>query len=124
MATAPKTTPKAPQDRKKKAAELVVDVTKTPGWDLMVPMEHIPVWDQTTLIAMLQDAVDHGEEGEDGSTSFDISVIGTIAKALQEYAVDRDAYLKFVSGPGALERAMTLAMAWVGQMGEFKGSES
>lgn len=115
-----KTAPKAPQDRKPKA--LKADVTKTPGWELMKPFSDIPVWDQTPLISLVYSATSESDR-EDGET-FSVAIVGEIAKALLAFAVDPDEYTKFVSGPGALERAMTLAMAWVGQMGESKGSET
>jgi len=120
-----KTPPKAPQDRKPKAApvEEPLSPEEVPGWDLMKPMSEIPVWDQTPLIAVLQSAFDDTEE-EGETRSFDINLIGELAKAMSVHAIDEAAYLKFVSGAGAMERAMNLAMAWVGQMGEFVSSES
>lgn len=121
MATeAKKTTPKAPQDRKAKAVKF--DVTTTPGWELMKPFTDIPVWDQTPLIELVYSASAESDK-EDGET-FSVGIVGDIARALLAFAIDPDEYTKFVSGPGALERAMTLAMAWVGQMGESKGSET
>jgi hypothetical protein len=120
-----KTPPKAPQDRKPKAApvEEPLSPEEVPGWELMKPMSEIPVWEQTPLIAILQSAFeDTKEEGE--AQSFDINLIGELAKEMSAHAVDAEAYRKFVSGAGAMERAMNLAMAWVGQMGEFASSES
>lgn len=116
------TTPRKPQDRKPKA--VVVDITKTPGWDLLTPMSDIPVWDQTPLIDLVRGAMKGEQQEANGEVSFEMSAVGEIAKALLPFAVDQAEYTKFVSGPGALEKAMTLAMAWVGQMGESSSSES
>lgn len=117
---------KTPADRQPKAIEVETPLSpeETPGWDLMKDMADIPVWDQTPLLAMLQEAFDDGEEAENGNKSFSVNIVGDLAKALIPHAKDVDAYTAFVSGPGALERAMGLAMAWVGQMGEFVSSEA
>jgi hypothetical protein len=137
------TAPKKPADRKKKVVEepkLLPE--ETPGWDLMKPLDEIPVWDQTSLIALLQDAFEDSEKKSDeeidamskeewelhqakrgaNERSFDVNIIGQLAQAIMPYALDEAAYLKFVSGAGAMERAMNLAMAWVGQMGESGSS--
>lgn len=122
MPTVPKTA-KTPADRKPKAVEVeeITNPEDVPGWNLLKPMSEIPVWEQTPLIALMQDAFESSEQ--DGS-SFSIDLVGQLAKALAVHALDEAEYTKFVSGPGALERAMNLAMAWVGQMGEFSGSEA
>lgn len=137
---------KAPKDRKPKVVEepkLLPE--ETPGWDLMQDMANIPVWDQTPLINLLQSAFEDADGGKtdeeiDAMTkeewelyqakasakekSFDVNIIGELAKGIMPYAKDEAAYIKFVSGPGAMERAMTLAMAWVGQMGESGSSDA
>lgn len=124
MPAVPKTA-KTPADRKPKAAEVETpSPEEVPGWDLMKPMSDIPVWEQTPLLALLQDALDDGDDAEAGKKSFSVNVIGEMSKAMIPYAKDEAAYTKFVSGTGAMERAMNLAMAWVGQMGEFASSES
>lgn len=141
-------TPKKPADRKPKNVEKpqIDDVTQVPGWELLRPFEEIPVWEQTPLIATLEEAMDNGvaevskeqyakmteEEREAYNKdveekglrkSFDIEIIGKLAFKLMDYAIDKDDYLKFASGKGAMQRTMNLAMAWVGQMGEFGSSE-
>jgi len=150
MPTAKKTTtPKAPQDRKPKVEKEPTPLPEeTPGWELMRDFSTIPVWEQTPLISLMQTL---GEDGrpDDGLTdaeidalseeefaareaklktagvkSFDINIIGEMAKALIPYAKDEAEFTKFVSGRGALEKTMNLAMAWVGQMGESASSES
>lgn len=149
MPTAPKTTTRKPADRKPKAEETKpLAPEETPGWDLMKPMEEIPVWDQMPLIAMLQDALNdsdkHDKSDEEidamskeewalyqekksvksAERSFDVKIIGTLAKALLPYAKDEKDFTKFASGSGAMQRVMNLSMAWVGQMGEFGSSEA
>jgi hypothetical protein len=154
MATAPKTTttrkkaaPKAPADRLPKAEEMVVRPEETPGWELMKDLNDIPVWEQTPLVSMLQNVLTDGEDEKlsdeeiDAMTdeefeaydkqrklnrvkTFDVNIIGQFAKALIPYAKDEAAFTKFVSGPAAMEKAMNLAMAWVGQMGESSSSEA
>lgn len=116
------TAPKAPQDRKPKAVEF--DVTKTPGWNLLKPLSEIPVWEQTDIMDLFYSASDDEKEEADGTRSFDLGVVGKLAKAMMVFAIDEAEYLKFVSGAGAMERAMGLASAWIGQMGESKGSEN
>lgn len=122
MATTKTTTPKVPQDRKPKKVK--EDPSLTPGWDLLRPIAEIPVWDQTPLIQLLQDAFESEEDEGKGTRSFDVNVVGTIAKAMLDFSVDPDEYTKFVSGASAMEKALNLAMAWIGQMGESMGSGS
>jgi hypothetical protein len=141
-------TPKKPADKQPKTVQKPkIAPEEVPGWDLMRPLEEIPAWEQTDLVAILQEAMDDGEPEIDTSLlegltpnqrikkeaelkqaarskSFDVRIIGTLAKQLKEYAKDPEEYTKFVSGSGAMERAMNLAMAWVGQMGEFSSSEN
>lgn len=54
--------PKAPQDRRNN--KVMVDVPKKPeevkGYDLLKPLDEVPVWDQIDLVAMLQDAMNDG----------------------------------------------------------------
>lgn len=53
----------APQDRKVKVSEeIVVLPEETPGWDLMKPIEDVPVWDQIPLVATLFDSMDAAEK--------------------------------------------------------------
>lgn len=151
MAAAAKKTPKAPSDRKAKASELEAEIkkdpTKTPGWHLMKPIDDIPVWEQTPLIQYMQSAMETSVEEVSNEEyanmseeerevynaevekkgikkSFDINMLGQLVKELRNYAIDEAEYTKFVSGAGALERGMRLAMAWVGQMGESESSSN
>jgi hypothetical protein len=118
--------PKKPQDRMPKAKEVeaTLSAEETPGWELMKDFSEIPVWEQTPMIALLQDAVGDATDEGDSVKSFDVNIIGKMAKAMIPYAKDEAEFTKFVSGSGAMERAMNLAMAWVGQMGESGSSDS
>lgn len=141
-AAAAKAAPKKPADRQ--AKEIETRPEDTPGWELMKPFSEIPVWDQMPLMAMLHDAMDDSEIDrlsneefanltpeerkakieEAGETrNFDIRILGNLAFELKKFAVDEEAYTKFCSGSGAMERSLNLAMAWVGQMGESISSE-
>ena len=110
------TEPRKPQDHKAKA----VPDKKPDGWELLKPFADVPVWDQTDLIAIVQPLMaSERKEGEEvDMASFDLRLIGELAKRLKDFAVDEDAYVRFVSGPGALERAMNLGMAYVELLGE------
>lgn len=55
--------PAKPQDRKEKIVkEFTIRPEETPGWDLMKPIDEIPVWDQIPLVSMLQDALKESEQ--------------------------------------------------------------
>lgn len=140
VAAPKKPAPKKPMDRLPKGE--AVRIEDTPGWDLLISFSEVPVWDQMPLIQMLSKATEESKEisneeyakmtpeerkayQEDPSNvrSFDMNVIGDLTKKLRDFAVDEDAYTKFCSGSGAMQRSMDLAMAWVGQMGEAESSE-
>lgn len=134
--------PKKPTDRKPKGeAKVATRPEETPGWELLRPFSEIPVWEQMPLIQLLDNVISDStrelskaefaaltpEERkslkEGRSTTMDLTMFGELAKSLKEFAVDEEAYIKFCSGSGAMQRSMELAMAWVGQMGEAIGSE-
>lgn len=142
---AKKAAAKKPTDRKPKGAAKAKAATRpeeTPGWELLRPFSEVPVWEQMPLVQLLDNVISDStrelskaeyaalspeerkalKEGK--SQSVDLNMFGQLAKALIEFAVDKEAYTKFCSGSGAMERSMTLAMAWVGQMGEAIGSEN
>lgn len=118
--------PKQPQDHLPPKAA-ATDPPKPAGWELLKPFDQVPVWEQTDLIALVQplipDSTDEAEVELD-LKSIDLSIIGELAKRLQDYAVDKDAYIRFVSGPGALDRAIDLGMAYAIQLGESGRSAS
>lgn len=110
--------PAAPQDRKAKAVKAKPAHVK--GWELLKPLSDIPVWDQTELFDSLLEIIAEHEAGNVSETRF----VGVIAKRLMDFAVDKDAYLAFVSGPQAITNAAPLVMTWIDQMGELKPSDS
>ena len=124
------TAPRKPQDRKQKT---VAGPAEHPeGWDLLKPFDQVPVWDQTELLEIVKPLMGDAEPGteEDGKgqsidlMTFDTRIVGVLARKLADMAVDRDVYLAFVSGPGALVRAVNLGVAYAGQLGESGRSPS
>lgn len=101
-----------------------VEQPKPDGWDLLKPFDQVPVWEQTDLIAIVQPLMpdvdpDGGvSEIEIDLKTIDLTIVGQLAKRLQDFAVAPDAYRDFVSGPGALERAIELGLAYAIQLGE------
>lgn len=137
-----KAAPKKPVDRKVKGEDKVATrPEETPGWELLRSFEEIPVWDQMPLISLLEEATsdetvklskeeyaaltpeERKEMDEGKRRSIDLMTLGNLVLQLKTYAIDEEAYTKFCSGSGALQRSINLAMAWVGQMGESIGSE-
>jgi hypothetical protein len=118
------TTPKKPQDHLPKGGD---PDEKPAGWELLKPFDQVPVWDQTELIEIVKPILKDGQdEGSDEKgidiQNFDVRIVGELAKKLQDFALDRDAFLAFVSGPGALERAISLGVAYSMQLGESERS--
>lgn len=121
------TTRKAPQDHLPPQTTADAEQPHPAGWDLLKPFDEVPVWDQAELIATVQPILGQLRDAQgdvEGDwvdldiAKFDVTVIGRLAKQLTAYAVDEDAYLKFVSGPGALKRAVELGVAYAQQLGE------
>lgn len=95
----------------------------------LVPLSKVPVWDQLELQSFLLESLgsDLGKantgEGVDAS-SLDPAVLkklGAVVKHVAENFVvegQEDAFREFVSGAGAMNRALDLVMAYVGEMGE------
>lgn len=121
------TAPKKPQDHlPAKTAD--AEEPKPEGWDLMKPFDQVPVWDQVDLIEIVKplipnDAKD-GERVEIDLQNVDLRIIGELAKRLQDFALDRESYLTFMSGPDALNHAVTLGIAYAMQLGESERSAS
>lgn len=107
---------KTPQDRQPKQA---ADV-KPDGWDLLLPFDKVPVWDQAELLEIVKPLMASSEEDEKSLDlmTFDVRIVGDLAKKLADLAVDRGEYTSFVSGPDALERAVNLGIAYAAQLGK------
>jgi hypothetical protein len=122
------TEPRKPQDRKPKAPASASEPDHPDGWDLLRPFSEVPVWDQTELLEivkpMMADARAEGS-AEDQAMSFDTRIVGQVARMLGERFVvtgRESEYLTFVSGDGALERAVNLGIAYAAQLGESEPS--
>jgi hypothetical protein len=110
---------KTPQDHKSPASDV-----KPEGWDLLLPFDQVAVWDQTELLEIVKPLMASSEEDGEGLDlmSFDVKIIGQLARKLADLAVDRGVYTTFVSGPDALERAVNLGIAYAAQLGKSGGS--
>lgn len=113
--------PKAPQDHLPKQADQ--EPEKPEGWDLIKPLDQIPVWEQTELLQTLKEAFgDQVDVTEISVQEFDMRIIGKIALALRGWAKNAAEYDRFVSGQGAMQRAMDIATYAGGLLGESDSS--
>lgn len=118
------TAKKTPQDRKPKA-EKIVRPQDVAGFDLLLSIDDVPVWDQAPLLALVQKLSSSADE-ESGTIDMDesdaIIIIGQVGKAMLPFAIDQKKFTKFCTGRDALQRIMDLAMAWTSVLGEDKSS--
>lgn len=109
------TEPKKPQDRLAKTES----AAKPEGWDLLKPFDQVAVWDQAELLEIVKPLMSDSEESADlNLMTFDVRIVGDLARKLADLAVDREAYTAFVSGPDALERAVNLGIVYAAQLGK------
>jgi hypothetical protein len=110
------TEPRKPADHKAKAEP----AAKPEGWDLLLSFDRVPVWDQAELLEIVKPLMASSEEDAEGLDlmSFDVRIVGQLARKLSDLAVDKGAYTAFVSGPDALERAVNLGIAYAAQLGK------
>lgn len=122
MSAAPKR--KAPADRKPKA-EKVVRPEDVAGFDLLKPIDEVPVWDQAPLLTLIRSLYGDAEEGAEITLDKDeaINIIGAIGRALLPFAKDEKAYTKFASGKEGLQKVADLAIAWTSVLGEDESSD-
>lgn len=117
------TSRKVPQDRKPKAAaiERPEDVK---GFELLLPIDEVPVWDQAPLLSLVSRMTDKvDDKGEVSMDNADaILLIGEISKTMLPFAVDKKEFTKFCTGRTALQDVMTLAIAWTSVLGEGESS--
>lgn len=115
---------KKPQDRlaPSQPAANTAEQEHPEGWELLKPYDEVPVWEQLELVEIVKPlipkGVEPGQSVELDLNSIDLSIIGNLAKKLQDFAVDPGAYLSFVSGPQGLTHAMDLGIAYAMQLGE------
>lgn len=98
------------------------------GAQLLKPLSKVPVWDQLDLQGYLLEALgDAGgvtDSAEIDASNLDPKLLPKLGKVVQRVAENFTAegkyeeFVQFVSGPGAMNRALDLVMAYVGEMGE------
>ena len=118
---------KSPQDRQPPAAEVVAEaqerVDEVEGHELLRPLSKVKGSDQTRLMARLQrmglldEAKDDG--GEIGFDDLDLDEVADLIDYISErFALDSAEFDEFTCGEGGFVRALTLVMAYVGEMGK------
>ena len=118
---------KSPQDRQPPAAEVVAEAQErfdeVEGHELLRPLSKVKGSDQTRLMARLQrlglldEAGD--EAGQGGIADLDLDEVADLIDYISErFALDSDAFDEFTCGEGGFVRALTLVMAYVGEMGK------
>lgn len=120
------TAKKTPQDRKPKAVKPKIERAEdVEGFELLHPIEDVPVWEQAPLLALVAELT----EGADTSGNIELSssdavrLLGKIGAAMLPFAVDAKAFTKFASGGQALQRTANLAIAWTSSLGEDESSD-
>lgn len=123
------TAKKTPQDRKPKAAKVETKIERpedVKGFDLLKPIDEVPVWDQTPVLALVAEMTDGANTA--GDLVLDngeaVRLLGEMGRALVAVAKDQAEFIKFASGKSALQDVATLAMAWAASLGEDESSEN
>ena len=118
---------KSPQDRQPPAAEVVAEAQErfdeVEGHELLRPLSKVKGSDQTRLMARLQrlglldEAGD--DAGQDGIADLDLDEVADLIDYISErFALDSAEFDEFTCGEGGFVRALTLVMAYVGEMGK------
>lgn len=118
---------KSPQDRQPPAAEVVAEAQErfdeVEGHELLRPLSKVKGSDQTRLMARLQrmglldEAKDDGDEI--GFDDLDLDEVADLIDYISErFALDSAEFDEFTCGEGGFVRALTLVMAYVGEMGK------
>ena len=118
---------KSPQDRQPPAAEVVAEAQErfdeVEGHELLRPLSKVKGSDQTRLMARLQrlgllDEAE-GEPGQGGIADLDLDEVADLIDYISErFALDSAEFDEFTCGEGGFVRALTLVMAYVGEMGK------
>lgn len=126
MATNSTTATRKPQDRKPtkaaKQAEAQVRFAEIEGHELLRPFSQVKGSDQVRLLGRLT-RLGLIDDAEDGDSTADLSgmdleeIADLIDYVAERFAVDVDKFEEFTSGRGGYERAMTLAVAYAGELG-------
>lgn len=118
---------KSPQDRQPPAAEVVAEAQErfdeVEGHELLRPLSKVKGSDQTRLMARLQrlglldEAGD--EAGQGGIADLDLDEVADLIDYISErFALDSAEFDEFTCGEGGFVRALSLVMAYVGEMGK------
>ena len=118
---------KSPQDRQPPAAEVVAEAQErfdeVEGHELLRPLSEVKGSDQTRLMARLQRLGLLDEAGDDagqgGIADLDLDEVADLIDYISErFALDSAEFDEFTCGEGGFVRALTLVMAYVGEMGK------
>ena len=118
---------KPPQDRQPPAAEVVAEAQErfdeVEGHELLRPLSKVKGSDQTRLMARLQRLGLLDEAGDDagqgGIADLDLDEVADLIDYISErFALDSAEFDEFTCGEGGFVRALTLVMAYVGEMGK------
>ena len=118
---------KSPQDRQPPAAEVVAEAQErfdeVEGHELLRPLSKVKGSDQTRLMARLQrmGLLDEakGDGDEIGIDDLDLDEVADLIDYISErFALDSAEFDEFTCGEGGFVRALTLVMAYVGEMGK------
>ena len=118
---------KSPQDRQPPAAEVVAEAQErfdeVEGHELLRPLSKVKGSDQTRLMARLQRLGLLDEAGEDagqgGIADLDLDEVADLIDYISErFALDSAEFDEFTCGEGGFVRALSLVMAYVGEMGK------
>ena len=118
---------KSPQDRQPPAADVVAEAQErfdeVEGHELLRPLSKVKGSDQTRLMARLQRLGLLDEAGEDagqgGIADLDLDEVADLIDYISErFALDSAEFDEFTCGEGGFVRALTLVMAYVGEMGK------
>ena len=118
---------KSPQDRQPPAAEVVAEAQErfdeVEGHELLRPLSKVKGSDQTRLMARLQRLGLLDEAGDDagqgGIADLDLDEVADLIDYISErFSLDSAEFDEFTCGEGGFVRALTLVMAYVGEMGK------
>lgn len=120
-------TPKTPQDHKPKAADVTAEAVARfediDGSHLLVPFTKVKGSDQLRLMGKLKAL--GVTDSESNVLDLDLDELADfIDWVAGKFAVDTAAFEEFTSGAGGFERALNLAIAYSGALGESDSSES
>jgi hypothetical protein len=127
-AAAAKAGARTPTDRKDSVETKQKRLEEYEGAELLKPLSKVPVWDQLDLqgylLEALGDARSVGDIEDIDASSIDPKLLpklgGVVKHVADHFTADgkHEEFVQFVSGPKAMDRALDLVMAYVGEMGE------